>query len=146
MAEETQNAARIIPWNIVVTVVFNGLLGFGMLLVALFCMSDLEAAMESPMHYPFVEIFHNATRSRASFSRSSRAIASAASAASPACGRPSFRTTLRELVGKIRKCVAVARPKPVRNASNSRFMNDIEYAMVGNITPYVELTATKTSL
>ncbi len=36
-----------------------------------------------------------ATCSSARFSRSSRAIASAPSEASPACGRPSFRTTLR---------------------------------------------------
>ncbi|XXH02250.1 hypothetical protein Hte_008619 [Hypoxylon texense] len=65
MAEETQNAAVVIPWNIIITIVFNGLLGLGMLLTTLFCMGDLESAMamESTIHYPFIEIFYTSTKS-----------------------------------------------------------------------------------
>ncbi|CAJ2509237.1 Uu.00g142630.m01.CDS01 [Anthostomella pinea] len=63
MAEETQNAALVIPWNIVITMVFNGLLGFGMLLTTLFCMGDLDSAMESPLPYPFIQIFYASTLS-----------------------------------------------------------------------------------
>ncbi|KAI1371399.1 amino acid/polyamine transporter I [Hypoxylon crocopeplum] len=63
MAEETQNAAVVIPWNIIITILFNGLLGFGMLLTTLFCMGDLDPAMESSFNYPFVEIFYTSTNS-----------------------------------------------------------------------------------
>jgi choline transport protein len=63
LAEETHNASIVIPWNIVITIIFNGLLGFAMLLIALFCTGDLEAAMESPLRYPFVHIFLTSTKS-----------------------------------------------------------------------------------
>ncbi|KAL7622778.1 hypothetical protein AAE478_006457 [Parahypoxylon ruwenzoriense] len=63
MAEETQNASIVIPWNIVITVFFNGLLGFGMTLTTLFCMGDLDSAMQTSMHYPFIQIFYTSTRS-----------------------------------------------------------------------------------
>lgn len=61
MAEETHNAAVAVPWNMIITIFFNGLLGFGMLLTALFCMGDLESAMETTMHYPFIQIIYNST-------------------------------------------------------------------------------------
>ncbi|GAW16742.1 hypothetical protein ANO14919_061790 [Xylariales sp. No.14919] len=65
MAEETQNAAVVIPWNIVITVVFNGLLGFGMLLVTLFRAGDVNSALETQFNYPFIQIFFDATQSTA---------------------------------------------------------------------------------
>lgn len=65
MAEETQNAVVVIPWNIIITILFNGLLGFGMLLTTLFCMGDLDSAMDTPMHYPFIQIFYTSTESSA---------------------------------------------------------------------------------
>ncbi|KAF2815717.1 uncharacterized protein BDZ99DRAFT_505438 [Mytilinidion resinicola] len=65
MAEETHNAAFIVPWNIIITVVLNGCLGFGMLLTTLFCMGDLKSAMDTPTHYPFIQIFFDSTRSYA---------------------------------------------------------------------------------
>ena len=63
MAEETHNATVIVPWNIIITVVINGCLGLGMLLTTLFCMGDLEAAMDTATHYPFIQIFFDSTRS-----------------------------------------------------------------------------------
>ncbi len=62
MAEETHNAAVIIPWNIVITVLFNGLLGFGMLLTALFCMESFSYA-GAPLHYSFIQILYTSTQS-----------------------------------------------------------------------------------
>lgn len=47
------------------TLVINGSLGFGMMLAVLFCLGDLDAALESPTHFPFMEIFLRATGSTA---------------------------------------------------------------------------------
>lgn len=44
-------------------IVLNGILGFAMLIAMLFCMGDIEAAVSSPTGYPFIELFHQATRS-----------------------------------------------------------------------------------
>ncbi|KAI0911324.1 amino acid/polyamine transporter I [Ustulina deusta] len=65
MSEETQNSAVVIPWNIIITVLFNGLLGFGMLLTMLFSMGDIEDALETSFNYPFIQIFYNTTQSTA---------------------------------------------------------------------------------
>ncbi|KAI1115973.1 amino acid/polyamine transporter I [Nemania sp. NC0429] len=65
MSEETHNAAVVIPWNMVITVLFNGLLGFGMLLAMLFSTGDIEMALETSFNYPFIQIFYDLTQSRA---------------------------------------------------------------------------------
>ena len=63
MSEEIHNAAIVVPWNIIITLIVNGLLGFGMLVATLFCMGNIEAALESPTGYPFMQIFLSATNS-----------------------------------------------------------------------------------
>lgn len=63
MAEETQDAPRIVPISIMFSVVLNGVLGFGILIATLFCLGDLEDALESPTGYPFMEIFLQGTGS-----------------------------------------------------------------------------------
>lgn len=63
MAEEVQNAAVTIPRAIIMTIMINGTLGFGMLIAVLFCMGDLETALKSPTGYPFMQIFYQATNS-----------------------------------------------------------------------------------
>ncbi|KAF2740752.1 amino acid transporter-like protein [Polyplosphaeria fusca] len=63
MAEETHNAAIVVPWNIIITVMINGCLGLGMLLTTLFCMGDLESAMKTATGYPFIQIFFDSTHS-----------------------------------------------------------------------------------
>ena len=65
MSEEIHNAAVIVPRSILGSLVLNGCLGFGMLIATLFCLGDIEAALESPTGYPFMEIFYQATGSRA---------------------------------------------------------------------------------
>ncbi|KAI1358922.1 amino acid/polyamine transporter I [Xylaria arbuscula] len=65
MAEETHNAASVIPWNIVITIVFNGLLGLGILLVTLFRAGDITTALETSFHYPFIQIIFDSTQSTA---------------------------------------------------------------------------------
>jgi choline transport protein len=64
LSEETHNAAVVVPWNIIITIILNGLLGFGMLLTTLICMGDIEQALETSFHYPFIQILYDATNSK----------------------------------------------------------------------------------
>ncbi|KOC09042.1 choline transport protein [Aspergillus flavus AF70] len=63
MAEEVQHASVAIPRALILTVLINGVLGFGMLIGVLFCMGDLAAATSTPTGYPYIEIFLQATNS-----------------------------------------------------------------------------------
>ena len=63
MAEEIHNAVVLVPWSIMSTVAINGVFGFAMLLVLLFCIGDIEAALETPTGYPYLQIFLSATNS-----------------------------------------------------------------------------------
>lgn len=65
MSEEIQNASTIVPYSLLASITLNGFLGFGMLLAVLFCLGDLQAALDSPTGYPFMEIFLQATHSAA---------------------------------------------------------------------------------
>lgn len=47
------------------SVALNGVMGFGMLIALLFCLGDLDGAIASPTGFPFVEIFRQATNSKA---------------------------------------------------------------------------------
>lgn len=63
MAEESGNATVAIPRAIMFSVLINGTLGFTMLIATLFCMGDVDAALDTPTGYPFIEIFRQATDS-----------------------------------------------------------------------------------
>ncbi|CAL00903.1 uncharacterized amino-acid permease C15C4.04c [Aspergillus awamori] len=63
MAEEVNHATVVIPRAILLSVAINGTLGFTMLIATLFCMGSVDAALESPTGYPFMEIFQQATGS-----------------------------------------------------------------------------------
>ncbi|KAH8425073.1 putative GABA permease [Aspergillus melleus] len=63
MAEEVSNASIVIPRAILLSVLINGTLGFSMLLAMLFCMGDVESALQSATGFPFMEIFYQATDS-----------------------------------------------------------------------------------
>ncbi|KAE8370714.1 putative amino acid permease [Aspergillus caelatus] len=63
MAEEVQHASVVIPRALILTVLINGMLGFGMLIGVLFCMGDLEAATNTSTGYPYMEIFLQGTNS-----------------------------------------------------------------------------------
>jgi amino acid transporter len=62
-AEEIHNAAVIVPWSMVTTIMLNGVLGFAMLIAVLFCLGNVQNAMNTPTNYPFIEIFQQATNS-----------------------------------------------------------------------------------
>ena len=63
MSEEITNASTAVPASIMLSVLVNGSLGFGMLIAMLFCLGDIELALESPTGYPFMSIFLQATGS-----------------------------------------------------------------------------------
>ncbi|KAG8530175.1 uncharacterized protein KY384_005658 [Bacidia gigantensis] len=68
MAEEVNNAALVVPRAMLATTLFNGALGFAMIIAVLFVTRDVDAALQSPtgiLGYPFMDIFSTATRSRA---------------------------------------------------------------------------------
>lgn len=62
MAEEIQNAAIAVPRAIIFSIILNGTLGLGMALALLFCIGDLDAALDTPTGYPFIEIFLQAVQ------------------------------------------------------------------------------------
>ncbi|KAL4770181.1 amino acid/polyamine transporter I [Aspergillus nidulans var. acristatus] len=63
MAEEVRDASVAIPRAIMLSVLINGSLGFGMLIAVLFCLGNLEEALATPTGYPYMEIFRQATDS-----------------------------------------------------------------------------------
>ncbi|KAL3431346.1 amino acid/polyamine transporter I [Aspergillus tetrazonus] len=63
MAEEVRDASVAIPRAIMLSVLINGSLGFGMLIAVLFCLGNLEEALNTPTGYPYMEIFRQATDS-----------------------------------------------------------------------------------
>ena len=62
MSEEIHNAAVVVPKAILFSIVLNGLLGFGMALSLLFCIGDIDAALNTRTNFPFIEIFYQAVQ------------------------------------------------------------------------------------
>ena len=63
MSEEIQNASVIVPKSIMLSTLINGALGLGITITVLFCMGNVEDAVNSPTGFPFMEIFLQATNS-----------------------------------------------------------------------------------
>ena len=63
MSEEIHDASTVVPRALVATLTLNGMLGFGMLITILYCIQDLDMALNSPSGFPFIEIFNQATNS-----------------------------------------------------------------------------------
>ena len=56
MSEEVRNASKTIPRIMLATLVFNGALGFVMLVTLCFCIGNLEEVLETPTGYPFIQV------------------------------------------------------------------------------------------
>lgn len=63
MSEEVRNPAKVVPRIMIQSVVINGLMAFGFVLVLLFFISDLDAALSPPSGFPSIQIFYEATKS-----------------------------------------------------------------------------------
>lgn len=64
-AEETADASRAMPRSIMWSMYCNGFLGFLMVITLIFTMGDLEQLLETPTGFPFIQVFYNATGSKA---------------------------------------------------------------------------------
>lgn len=67
MSEEINNASTVVPQAIIVSIVFNGIMGFAMLIGYLFCLGNLDDVLnsEETIGYPFLYVFQTATGSTA---------------------------------------------------------------------------------
>lgn len=63
MSEEIHNPSLVVPRSIMLSVVLNGTMGFAMVIALLFCIGDVQAALDTNTGYPFMEIFLQATHS-----------------------------------------------------------------------------------
>lgn len=63
MAEEVHNPSLVIPRTMMLSIVLNGTLGFAMVMALLFCLGDIDAALNTNTGYPFMEVFLQATNS-----------------------------------------------------------------------------------
>ncbi|KAL8786251.1 MAG: hypothetical protein Q9195_008275 [Heterodermia aff. obscurata] len=66
MSEEIQGASLVVPRALMLSLLINGVLGFAMILALMFCIGDLQAALEAQetLGYPFLEIFLQAVKSK----------------------------------------------------------------------------------
>lgn len=66
MSEEVKNAAIVVPHSMVMGVLINGALGFGMLVATVFCLGDIDKITSTPpTQYPFMAVFAQAAGSSA---------------------------------------------------------------------------------
>lgn len=65
MAEELPNPSRNVPLAMISGVAVNGVLGFGYCIMLLYSTSPLQALLETPTGFPFMQIFLDVTKSRA---------------------------------------------------------------------------------
>jgi amino acid transporter len=66
MSEELQDASYTLPRAMIATGIFNGTLGFAMLVAFCFCLGDPSQLQNSPVTnngFPFIQVFANATNS-----------------------------------------------------------------------------------
>lgn len=63
MSEEVENPSVNVPRSIIASVLINGFMGFGILMATLFGIGNLNAVLDTPTGYPFIEIFMQATQS-----------------------------------------------------------------------------------
>lgn len=63
---QIQSAAIVVPRAIMATIFINGTLALAMVIAFLFCISDLEAALEASetMYYPFLQVFYSGVNSK----------------------------------------------------------------------------------
>lgn len=64
MSEEIQNASTNIPRSLMGTVAINGTLGMAALIAILFCLVDIDQALETPTGFPLIEIINQAMGSK----------------------------------------------------------------------------------
>ena len=65
VAEEIENATTVIPRSMIISVLLNGTLGFGMLIAILFSIGTVDQVLNSGLPIAFIGIFERTTNSAA---------------------------------------------------------------------------------
>jgi choline transport protein len=65
MSEEINDASYVLPRAMLWTLIINGTLGYVMLVTFCFCLGDIDSILANPDVMPFVQVFLNATKSKA---------------------------------------------------------------------------------
>lgn len=65
MSEELRDASRTLPLAMIWTAAVNGALGFVAICTFVMVIGDLDEVLNSPTGYPFIQVFFNATHSKA---------------------------------------------------------------------------------
>lgn len=63
MSEEVHNPTTVVPRILIQTILINGTLAFGFILVMLFCIGDIHSILHSPTGFPIIAMFYQATGS-----------------------------------------------------------------------------------
>jgi amino acid transporter len=63
MAEETKDASIIVPRCMIWSYLLNGSMGFVMLVTYCFCLTDVDAALDSASGFPYIYVFQSGTGS-----------------------------------------------------------------------------------
>ncbi|KAF2994340.1 hypothetical protein E8E14_003458 [Neopestalotiopsis sp. 37M] len=92
LSEEIPHAARNVPVAMVGSVVVNGLIGVAYCIVLLFSIGSLEDILASPTGFPFMQIYLDATKSRAGATIMSLLLIIIAATANVACVTSASRT------------------------------------------------------
>lgn len=65
MSAEVKNAALRVPQSMVLSVLINGVLSWGIIITILFCIGDPIAVSQTPTGYPIIQVLYNSTGSKA---------------------------------------------------------------------------------
>jgi choline transport protein len=65
MSEELRDASKVLPQSMIATTVFNGAMGWIVLITFCFVLGDIDAVISSPTGQPYVQVFYNVTQSYA---------------------------------------------------------------------------------
>jgi choline transport protein len=63
VAEEIENAATVIPYSMIPTVLINGSAGFAIFVTFVFCMGPLEGVLTDTYFFPFITVLLRITNS-----------------------------------------------------------------------------------
>lgn len=63
MCEEIKGASTFVPRSMMSSIAINGILGIAMLLATLFCIGNVDDALQTPTKFPFIEIFAQGVKS-----------------------------------------------------------------------------------
>ncbi|KAK2877814.1 hypothetical protein FQN49_001171 [Arthroderma sp. PD_2] len=93
MSEELRNASKTLPKAMMATALFNGSLGIIMVITFCYTIGDLESVLATPTGYPFIQVFYNATMSKAG----ATAMTAIMTSLSIFCGMTNMATASRQL-------------------------------------------------